>query len=178
VTVVVVTGVSGSGKSTVGAALADRLGWDFLDGDDFHPPANVDKMRRGIPLDDADRAPWLDHLHELIASRVAAGKPAVLACSALRRRYRRRLAAGFDDGAVAFVHLDADRATLEERLRTRRGHYMPPSLLDSQFAALEVPTPGDGAVVVDADRPVAEVVDAIATRLDQGPGGNATMATT
>jgi gluconokinase len=178
VTVVVVTGVSGSGKSTVGAALADRLGWDFLDGDDFHPAANVDKMRRGIPLDDADRAPWLDHLHELIASRVASGKPAVLACSALKGRYRRRLVEGFDDDAVTFVHLDVDRATLEERLRARRGHYMPPSLLDSQLAVLEAPTPGDEAIVVDAGRPVAQVIDAIAARLPDEEGGNATMATT
>ena len=176
-TVVVVTGVSGSGKSTVGAALADRLGWDFLDGDDFHPASNVDKMRRGVPLDDADRAPWLDRLHELIATRVASGESAVLACSALKRRYRARLAEGFGAGAVVFVHLDVDRDTLAARLRARKGHHMPPSLLDSQLATLEVPTP-DEAIVVDAARPVAEVVDATTARLPDEEGPDAAMATT
>jgi len=175
VTVVVVTGVSGSGKSTVGKALAAHLGWDFVDGDDFHPAANVDKMRHGVPLDDADRAPWLAQLHELIATRLAAAEPTVLACSALKRRYRARLAEGVDAGVVTFVHLDVDRPTLEQRLRTRQGHYMPPSLLDSQLAALETPSP-DEAIVVDANGPVADVVEEVVERLHQGPG--ATMATT
>jgi gluconokinase len=160
VTVVVVTGVSGSGKSTIGRALADRLGWDLLEGDDFHPAANVEKMRRGVPLDDADRAPWLDRLHAAIAGRVAEGRPAVLASSALKRRYRDRLREGFDPGDVRFVHLDVDRATLERRLRGREGHYMPATLLDSQLADLEPPT-ADEAQVVDATRPPEEVVAAI-----------------
>lgn len=155
-----VTGVSGSGKTTVGEALAERLGWEFLEGDDFHPEANVEKMRRGEALDDADRDPWLDRLHAAIVERVAAGKPAVLASSALKRRYRERLREGLDPGAVRFVHLDVDRATLERRLRERRGHYMPPSLLDSQLADLEPPA-ADEALVVDATRPVDQVVEAI-----------------
>lgn len=168
-TVVVVTGVSGSGKSTIGRALADRLGWDLLEGDDFHPAANVEKMRRGVPLDDADRAPWLDRLHAAIADRVAAGNAlagnnAVLASSALKRRYRDRLRQGLDPGAVRFVHLDVDRATLERRLREREGHYMPPSLLDSQLADLEPPTAGE-ALVVDATRSPDEVVAAIVAGL-------------
>jgi gluconokinase len=157
VTVVVLTGVSGSGKSTVGAALADSLGWDFIDGDDFHSPANVAKMTRGIPLDDADRASWLAVLHDLIADRVAAREPAVLACSALKRRYREQLSEAVPAGAVRFAHLDVDRATLQQRLRRRRNHYMPPSLVDSQLATLEPPTPTE-AIVVDAARPLPDIV--------------------
>jgi gluconokinase len=158
--VIVVTGVSGSGKTTVGEALAERLGWEFLEGDDLHPEANVEKMRRGVALDDADRGPWLDRLHAAIVERLAAGKPAVLASSALKRRYRERLREGLDPGAVRFVHLDVDRATLERRLRERKDHYMPPSLLDSQLADLEAPA-ADEALVVDATRPVDQVVDDI-----------------
>ena len=154
----VVMGVSGSGKSTVGRALADRLGWAFVDGDDVHPAANVAKLRRGVPLDDADRAPWLDRLHEIVVETVAAGDDLVLVCSALKRRYRDRLRRGQPPGAVRFVHLDVDRATLLDRLRRRRGHFMPPSLLDSQLADLEAPAADEGAVVVDARRSVDEVV--------------------
>jgi len=156
----VVTGVSGSGKSTVGAALATRLGWDFVEGDDYQPAANVAKMRRGVPLDDADRDPWLDALHREIAARVAAGRPAVVASSALKRRYRDRLGEGLAEGALRFVLHDVDRATLERRLRERKGHFMPAALLDSQLADLQRPSPGE-AVVVDATRPVDRVVEDI-----------------
>jgi gluconokinase len=164
VTVVVVTGVSGSGKSTVGAAVADRLGWAFLEGDDFHSPAAIEKMRRGEPLDDADRDPWLDRLHGEVVRRVADGEPAVLAASLLKRRYREHVAAGCDPGDVRFVFLDVDRATLAERLRTRKGHYMAASLLDSQLAALEPPT-DDEALVVEGAHPLAVVVADLARRL-------------
>ena len=162
----VVMGVSASGKSTVGEALADRLGAEFVEGDDRHPAANVAKMARGEALDDADRAPWLDALHAAIAERVAAGKDLVMASSALKRRYRDRLREGLAPGAVRFVHLDVDRATLLERLRERKGHFMPPSLLDSQLADLEPPTAAEGAVVVDAARPPDHVLDEIVAGLD------------
>ena len=162
--VVVVTGVSGSGKSTVGAALAERLGWAFFDGDDYHPAANVDKMRRGIALDDDDRAPWLERLHDLVHTRVDMGAPAVLACSALKRSYRAILRAGLPHGTVRFAHLDVDPETLAARLGGRRGHYVPPSLLASQLATLELPTP-DEAVVVDANGSVAATVDQVIATL-------------
>lgn len=152
-------GVSGSGKSTVGQALADRLGAELVEGDDLHPAANVEKMRRGEPLDDADRAPWLDRLHAAIAERVAAGTDAVVASSALKRRYRDRLREGLPPDAVRIVHLDVDRATLLDRLGRRQGHFMPPALLDSQLADLEEPLPNEaGAIVVDANRRVEVVV--------------------
>jgi gluconokinase len=157
--IVVVMGVSASGKSTVGEALADRLGAEFLEGDDLHPQANVAKMRRGEPLDDTDRGPWLDRLHAAIAERVAAGKDTVVASSALKRRYRDRLREGLPPGTLRFVHLDVDRATLLDRLARRKDHFMPPSLLDSQLADLELPTEDEAATVVDATRPADRIVE-------------------
>jgi gluconokinase len=166
--VVVLMGVSGSGKTTVGRALGQRLRWDFFDADDFHSATSVAKMRRGIPLDDADRIPWLDTIHRLLWVRVETADPAVVACSALRRGYRDRLRAGLDAGSVLFAYLEVDRETLVPRLRHRAGHYMPVSLLDTQLAALEPPstTPGDPdeALVIDAHGPVAAAVDTIAGR--------------
>jgi gluconokinase len=157
---VVVMGVAGSGKSTVGAALAGRLGWTFLDADDFHPPANVDKMRRGEPLDEADRSPWLARLNQLLRSHLDRDDDVVLACSALTRSARGRLARGI---AVRFVHLHVAPEVLAARLEHRAGHFMPAGLLDSQLATLEVPGP-DEALVVDADRPLDAVVDEIVAR--------------
>lgn len=167
--VVVVTGVSGSGKSTVGAALADRWGWSFVDGDDLHSVASVEKMRRGVALDDADRAPWLARLQALIRARVDDGAPTVVACSALRRRYRDQLRAGSPPGTIQFVHLDVDRQTLEQRLATRRGHYMLPSLLASQLATLEPPT-ADEALTVKAEAPVDQVVTTITATVGSALG--------
>jgi gluconokinase len=164
-TIVVVMGVAGSGKSTVASLLADGLGWDFVEGDDFHPLANVDKMRRGIPLSDADRAPWLDRLNAEIRRRVTTRDPAVVACSALRHAYRERLRQGVPLGRMTFVFLEADRATLERRLgeRERHDHYMPASLLDSQLATLEPPTAAE-AVTVDSAGSLSTTIDDL-TRL-------------
>jgi gluconokinase len=144
-------GVAGSGKSTVGRKLAEALRGTFLDADDFHPPANVAKMRAGQPLDDADRAPWLDALAEQLGER--RGEPVVLACSALKESYRRRLQAAAPN--LILVFLDGDPATIRRRLEERGGHFMPPSLLDSQLQTLE--TPSD-ALRLDISEPVDVLV--------------------
>jgi gluconokinase len=142
--VIVVMGPAGAGKSLVGARLAAALGWPFHEGDAFHPPDNVARMRAGTPLGDAERGPWLAALAALVAGRVAEGAPAVLTCSALRRAYRRALVPpGAPAGAVRFVYLRADAALLAARLAGRTGHFFAPALLASQLAALE--PPGDGA---------------------------------
>ena len=144
--IVVVMGVAGTGKSTVGRAVAQALGARFIEGDAFHPAASRDKMAAGQPLDDADRAPWLDALAAELARHHAAGEGAVLACSALRRAYRDRLRAGCP--ALRLVFLDGAPETIAARLDRRRGHYMPASLLESQLATLERPAADEGAVVV------------------------------
>jgi gluconokinase len=156
--IVVVMGVSGSGKTTVGRLLAASLGATFMDADDFHPPENVAKMRAGRALDDADRAPWLARLHEELARHATRDESVVLACSALKIAYRDALSRGLD---VAFVHLAGSREVIGARLASRSGHYMPPSLLDSQFAALESPP---DAITVDIDAaPEAIVAHILAT---------------
>jgi gluconokinase len=158
---IVVMGVSGCGKSTVGSALAQRLGWRFADGDDFHPAANVEKMRAGIPLDDDDRAPWLARLNAMMRDSVAQGDPVVLACSALRQRYRDALSCGLP--GLRFVHLSGSVELIAGRLAARSHHYMPTSLLASQFAALEPPAE---ALALDIDAPVERLVDLILASLD------------
>lgn len=150
---VVVMGVAGCGKTTVGTALATSLGVPFVDADDLHPPANIARMRQGRPLDDAARAPWLDAVHAALAG---AGGGLVVACSALKQAYRQRLADGLP--GLRFVHLQVERAVLDARLAQRAGHFFPPALLDDQLATLEAPR---DAVVVDGGRPVAEVVAAV-----------------
>jgi carbohydrate kinase (thermoresistant glucokinase family) len=160
--IVVVMGVCGCGKTTVGEALAAATGWPFFDADGFHPPANVAKMAAGIPLTDLDRAPWLDRLAAEMGAIERAGGSAVLACSALKAAYRDRLAVA---GDVRFVHLRGDRATIASRVAARTGHYMPAALVYSQFAALEPPA---DAIDIDVVLPVAEQVAAIRRRLQPG----------
>jgi len=152
---IVVMGVSGCGKTSVGQALAARLGARFVDADDFHPPANVEKMRAGVPLDDADRAPWLARLNAVMRHAIAKGEPVVLACSALRRRYRGALAARLP--GLRVVHLSGSYELIASRIAARRHRYMPASLLASQFEALEPPR---DAVVIDVGGSVEETVEA------------------
>ncbi len=157
--VVLLMGVSGSGKTTVGRLLASQLEWEFVDGDDYHPAANVEKMRNGIPLTDADRAPWLETLRTLIAGWIAAGKNAVLACSALKRAYREELRIAPE---VQVVYLKGMPQLLQQRLHVRVGHFMTERMLQSQLATLEEP---EEAVVVDIDRSQEEIVAEIRVKL-------------
>jgi gluconokinase len=164
--IIVVMGVAGSGKSTVGALLAQSLGVRFVDGDHLHPPANVDKMRRGVPLDDHDRAPWLAAMAQAVAGWLRDGDDVVLAASLLTADYRRRVLV--DPARVRLVHLTGSRALLEARLAERRGHFLPPSLLDSQLGMLE---PDDDAIAVDIDRTPAEIVAQIRGALEASAAG-------
>ena len=159
--IILLMGVSGAGKTTVGTVLAAQLGWAFADGDDYHPAANAEKMRKGIPLTDADREPWLESLRSLIVAWMAAGKSAVLACSALKQAYRDRLIVG---AAVRVVYLKADRELLRERLLLRRGHYMKEGMLESQIATLEEPA---DAIVLDARSSVEDIVREVRARVTE-----------
>jgi gluconokinase len=162
---IVVMGVAGSGKTAVGAPLAESLGLPFRDADSFHPPANVTKMSAGIPLTDDDRRPWLDAIGAAIGE---APRGIVVTCSALKRAYRDRIRAAAGR-PVQFVFLDPDRPTLESRLLTRRGHFFPPSLLDSQLATLERPGPDEAAIAPPAEGTVAEIVAVVLLRLGREP---------
>ena len=159
----IVMGVSGCGKTSVGEALAKRLGWDFYDADDFHPPANVAKMVDGIPLDDSDRAPWLALLHDKISSSLKADKPGVLACSALKERYRQQLMDGND--GVQIIYLKGSYDLIWSRMSARKDHYMKPHMLKSQFDALEEPS---GAITVDISTSVDEVVNEVLKQTKTG----------
>lgn len=161
----IVMGVCGCGKSTVGAALAERLGGQFLDGDQFHPAGNVEKMSAGIPLTDDDRWPWLTR----VAEEMAAPKGIVIGgCSALKRAYRDHIAAQAGE-PVLFVYLEGSRALILDRMGQREGHFMPTSLVDSQFAALEVPAADECAITVNIDAPLATVVDRICALIKDLP---------
>jgi carbohydrate kinase (thermoresistant glucokinase family) len=165
--IVVVAGVSGSGKSTVGALLAGRLGWPFTDADALHPAANIAKMRAGHPLSDADRRPWLAAVAARMDEYAAAGESAVLACSALKQSYREELLAGRPGARMVFLH--ASRDMLEARLRARHGHFFPAALLDSQFADLESPQPAERILVLESTLPPDQAVDEIIGRLHLSP---------
>jgi gluconokinase len=156
--VVVVMGVSGSGKSSFGQTLASALGWDFLEGDDMHPPSNVEKMRAGIALDDDDRRPWLDHIAAWISRETHQGRDGIVTCSALKRGYRDQLR---QTGApVRFVYIRVERSELERRMR-QRSHFMPTSLLDSQLIALEEPESDEAALTISGDRTIGGMVSEV-----------------
>lgn len=154
--VIVIMGVSGVGKSLIGQALAQDLGWDFQDADDFQPPVNLEKMRTGIPLTDADRAPWLEALRDLVAQYLAQDRNMVLAASLLKAAYRD--AVGIDEVRVRLVYLNADPVLIRQRLERRQGHFMAAAMLDSQLAILQMPRTG---YVVDASQSPADIVKAI-----------------
>jgi gluconokinase len=160
--VIIIFGVSGAGKTTVGELLARELGWHFYEADDFHSPANIEKMRGGVPLTDEDRWPWLENLRELIKRCIAAGENAVLACSALKRVYRKYLRVSAE---VKFVFLHGDYAVIAKQLQRRRGHFLNPALLRSQFADLEEPGLNEEALTIELGRTPQELVKEIETKL-------------
>ena len=162
--VLIVMGVSGAGKSTIGKALAARLDWPFQEGDDLHPLANIAKMSAGIPLTDEDRAPWLAAVGDWIDQRIAEGGGGVITCSALKAAYRRTLTEGRP--AARLVYLEGSKALIAKRIAARTDHFMPASLVDSQFAALEPPTPDEEAATVSVDQPIADQVAAVIAALN------------
>ncbi len=161
--IVIVFGVSGAGKTTIGKLLAEELGWRFYEADDFHPRPNIEKMRSGLPLADEDRWPWLNLLREQITRSLTAKENAVLACSALKRAYRGRLRVSDD---VKFVFLRGNYVLIERQLRRRRGHFMNPALLQSQFADLEEPEPDEDAITIELGRSPEELVEQIKAKLN------------
>ena len=151
-----IIGVSGSGKTTVGQALAQKLGWEFFDADDFHPPANIAKMASGIPLSDSDRAPWLAALHDQLSSTLKSNRHPVLACSALKENYRAQLLDGIN--GIEIIHLKGSYDLIWSRMSTREGHYMRPEMLRSQFAVLEDP---ENVFTLDVSMTVKDMIDRI-----------------
>lgn len=160
--IVIVFGVSGAGKTTIGKLLAYNLGWQFYEADDFHSRANIDKMRNGLPLTDEDRGPWLERLREQISRSLAAKENAVIACSALKRAYRERLRVG---NHVKFVFLRGDYTLVKKQLRQRSGHFMNPALLKSQFSDLEEPGSGEDALTIELGRTPEKLVEEIKAKL-------------
>jgi gluconokinase len=160
--IVIIFGVSGAGKTTVGKLLAREFGWRFIEADDFHPPGNIEKMRSGNPLTDKDRWPWLERLRQQIEQLLSARENAVLACSALKRTYRDRLRVSDE---VKFVFLCGDYALVEKQLRSRHGHFMNPELLRSQFADLEEPKPDEDVATIELRRKPQELVEDIKAKL-------------
>jgi gluconokinase len=153
---VILMGVAGSGKTAVGMRVAQQLDWIFLDADNFHPPANIEKMKHGIPLNDQDRAPWLQRLHDELQHQMAASHSVILACSALKESYRKVLHDAVSPPTL--VYLDVDPETIRDRLQHRSAHFFPKELMESQFAALEKP---NDAIIVDARKPLDAVVDQV-----------------
>jgi carbohydrate kinase (thermoresistant glucokinase family) len=162
--VLIVMGVSGVGKSTIAEALAARLGWKFQEGDDLHPPSNVQKMHAGIPLTDADRAPWLAAIKHWIDGRIDAGEPGLVTCSALKRRYRDFLVDGRANVRILYLH--SDEATIEDRIKHRTGHFMPASMLESQLRTLEEPAAVEHPLTVEVAGTIEGTVAAILTLLN------------
>lgn len=160
--VLVIMGVSGSGKSTVAGLLACRLGWDLAEGDDLHPESNVAKMHAGQPLTDADRWPWLETIADWIRAHTAAGTPGIVTCSALKRRYRDVLRGE----GVVFVFLEGSKDRISDRLASRHGHFMPPALLESQFEALEAPTADENFISLCVSASPADEAQEIIDRLN------------
>jgi gluconokinase len=166
--VVIIWGVSGVGKTTIGELLAQELGWKFYDADNFHPVANIDKMQRGEPLADEDRQPWLQSLRETIERFLTVNQNAVLACSALKKKYRDLLRVNLD---VKFVFLHRSRAWIAEQLKQRRGHFMDPALLDSQFADLEEPESSEDMLTIELKGEPDELVEQIRQKLSPSRTG-------
>jgi gluconokinase len=166
--IIVIFGVSGAGKTTVGKMLAEQLGWRFLEADDFHPAANIEKMRNGHPLTDEDRWPWLDCLRKQIEQSLSAGENGVLACSALKRAYRDRLRVRDE---VKFVFLRGDYALVEKQLRSRHGHFMNTTLLQSQFDDLEQPQPDENVLTIELGRTPEGIVKRIEAKLSLACSG-------
>lgn len=173
-TVLVIMGVSGCGKSTLAGMLAGALGWDLAEGDDMHPESNVAKMHSGQPLTDEDRWPWLDTISEWVQRHTEANSPGIITCSALRRVYRDRIGGP----GVMFVHLEGSRDLLTERLGKRLDHFMPASLLGSQYATLEALEPDENGIVVSVDRPPRELAAEVINRLGLSRLEGATEAIT
>ena len=165
---VIIFGVSGAGKTTVGKLLSRQLGWRFVEADDFHPAANIEKMRSGHPLTDGDRWPWLDRLRQQIEQLLSARENAVLACSALKRAYRDRLRVNDE---VKFVFLRGDYALVEKQLRSRRGHFMDANLLQSQFDDLEEPQPDENVLTIELGRPPEDIAERIEEKLNLAGSG-------
>jgi gluconokinase len=161
---VILMGVAGSGKTAVGMKVAQKLDWIFLDADNFHPPANIEKMKHGIPLNDEDRAPWLQRLRDELQRQTAEGHSVILACSALKESYRRVLRD--EVSPPTFIYLDVDPETIQNRLQHRTAHFFPKELMESQFAALEKPK---DAIIIDARKPLADVVDHVIEALTEPP---------
>ncbi|HEX7226466.1 MAG TPA: gluconokinase [Candidatus Binatia bacterium] len=157
--IIVITGVTGSGKTTIGRRLATELQWKFFEGDDFHPPANIEKLKRGEPLDDQDRLPWLKAIRDTIRAAIGRGENAVIACSALKESYRRMIRIS---PQVVLVHLEADPELIEKRLKQRIGHFMNRNLVRSQFETLEEP---QAALQIDASLTPEQIVASIRSRL-------------